>query len=67
MEKSFAKRGSTKQNIQKYQKLDKQIKELAKGAASKVSKKKFGHMRNPNMTLCGRMLLVYSNRNLKVH
>ena len=36
MAKSFAKRGSTKQNIRKYQKLDKQIKELAKEAASKV-------------------------------
>ena len=47
MAKSFAKRGLTKQNIQTYQKLDKQIKHLAKGAASKVNKKKFGYMRNP--------------------
>ena len=42
MAKSFAKQGPTKQNIQTYQKLDKQIKQLAKGAASKFSKKKFG-------------------------
>ena len=35
------------------------MKELAKGAASKVGKKKFGYMCNPDMTLCGQMLLVY--------
>ena len=59
MAKRFAKRGSTKQNIRKYQKLDKQMKELANGAVSKVSKKNFGYMRNPDMTLCGHILLVY--------
>ena len=59
MAKSFAKRGRTKQNVRIYQKLDEQIGELAKGAASKVGMKKFGYMRNPEMTLCGRMLLVY--------
>ena len=32
---------------------------MAKGAASKVRKNKFGYMRNPDMTLCGRMLIVY--------
>ena len=59
MAKSFAQRGKTKQNIRTYQKLDRQIRELAKGAASKVGKKKFGYMHNPDMTLCGRMLIVY--------
>ena len=35
------------------------MRELAKGAASKVGTKKFGYMHNPDMTLCGRMVLVY--------
>ena len=52
MAKSFSKQGMTKQNVRTYQKLDKQIKELAKGAVSKVGKKKFGYMCNPDMTLC---------------
>ena len=30
-----------------------------KGAASKVEKKKFGYMRNPDMMLCRKMFLVY--------
>ena len=58
--KRFAKRGPTKGNIQTYQKLDKQINELAKGASSKVGRKRFEYMHNPDMTLCGRMLLVYT-------
>ena len=45
--------------IRTYQRYDKQIRELAKGAASKVGKKKFGYMRNPDMTMCKRMLIVY--------
>jgi len=57
--KSFAQRGKTKRNVRAYQKLDAQIRELAKGAASKVGRKKFGYMRNPDMTLCGRMLIIY--------
>ena len=60
MAKSFAQQGRTKQNVRTYHKLDKQIRELAKGAsASKVGKKNFGYMRNPDMTMCGRMLIVY--------
>ena len=39
--------------------MDKYIRELAKGAASKMGKKKFGYMRNPDMTMCGMMLLVH--------
>ena len=39
--------------------MDKQIGELAKGAASKVGKKKFRYMGNPDITMCGRMLVVY--------
>ena len=58
MVKNFAKQGRTKQNVRTYQKLDKQIRELAKGAASKVGKKKFEYMRNLDMTLCRRMVLV---------
>ena len=59
MAKSFAQQGRTEQNVGTYHKLDKQIRELAKGASSKVGKKKFGYMRNPNMTMYGRMLIVY--------
>ena len=32
---------------------------MAKGAASKVGKKKFRYMGNPDITMCGRMLVVY--------
>ena len=32
---------------------------MAKGAASKVGKKKVIYMRNPDMTMCGRMMIVY--------
>ena len=52
MVKSFAKQGRTEQIFRTYQKMDKQIKELAKGAVSKVGKKRFGYMCNPDMTLC---------------
>ena len=58
MAKSFAQQGRTKKNIRTYQKLDRQIRELAKGAALKVGKKKFEYMRNLDMTLCRRMVLV---------
>ena len=32
---------------------------MAKGAASKVGKNKFGYMRNPDMMMRRRMLIVY--------
>ena len=59
MAKSFAERGRTNQNVRMYQKLDKQVKELGKGAATKVGKKKYGYMCNPYITLCGWMLILY--------
>ena len=39
MARSFAKRGRTKQNVQTYQKLGKQMRELTKGAASKLGRR----------------------------
>ena len=59
MAKVFVKRGRTKQNVRTHQEMDRQIKEPAKGAASKVGKKKYGYIHNPDETLCGMMLLVY--------
>ena len=53
MAKNFAMRAKTKQNVRTYQNLEKQIKQLAKGSALKVGRKKCRCMRNPGMTLCG--------------
>ena len=55
---SFALTGKTKANIKKYQKLDDQIRETAMAVAKKVGRKKFGYMRSPNITLCGRLLIL---------
>lgn len=56
---SFARRGRTKRNVVMYQKLDEQIKNMARGTAAKVGKKKYGYMRNRDLTLAGQMLILY--------
>ncbi|KAL7524524.1 hypothetical protein ACHAWF_002609, partial [Thalassiosira exigua] len=56
---NFAKFGKTKQNVAKYQQLDKEIREAAMAAAKKTSKKKFGYMRSPELTTAGQMLIMY--------
>ena len=55
---SFALTGRTKDNMNKYQKLDDQIRETAMHMAKKVGRKKFGYMRSPNIKLCGRLLIL---------
>ena len=42
MAKLFAKRGGTKNNVRAYQKLDRKIKEAAKGGATKVGERSIG-------------------------
>ena len=54
----FMTEGRTNRNIQKYQKLDQQIKETVLAIAKKVGKKKYVYMRSPEMTLCGRYLTL---------
>ena len=51
MAKSFTKRGRTNQNVRVYQRLDKQIREVAKGTTATVGEKKYGYMQNPDLTL----------------
>lgn len=59
LSKVFHRFGKTKQNVDKYQHLDREIRELAVAAASKVGKKKYGYMRNPTLTMQGRILILW--------
>ena len=55
----FRKHGKTKRSVDTYQKIDQQIRETVLAVAKKVSRKKFGYTRNLDMSMCGRMLILF--------
>ncbi len=55
---NFRKHGRSTINVATYQKLDQIFTDMALGSASKVSRKKFGYMRSPELTLQGRMFML---------
>ena len=57
---AFRKYGETPRNNSDYQQLDREIKEIVLGTAKKVGRKKFGYMRSSQLTLCGRLLVIFN-------
>ena len=55
----FRRFGKSKRNVDKYQKMDREIRELAVATSSKVGKRKYGYMRNPTLTTKGRVLILW--------
>ena len=55
---NFVKHGRTSKNETMYQKIDQIFTEMALGSAHKVSRKKFGYMRNPELTKQGRIFIL---------
>ena len=55
----FLEEGCTDKNECRYQSLDKQTTHAALATAKKVGRRKYGYMRNGEVTICGRMVILY--------
>ena len=57
--RKFIEEGLTKENKEQYQMLDTQTTQAALAAANDAAKRKYGYMRNGELTNCGRMVILY--------